>query len=283
MADKSRIKVAVVEGDYAELCGLGLPLSLSLQLQCLNLKLSGALWSAKASASGFSVSLYWPTTDTTRGVPVKVKKARKNRKRRHKQAPTSATNNQTASSVPVIQSSSSQPLNFKTVCLNKEHPSPDSDSPGSTDNSHHSGSPQYSHDVGTSPAMSNDSSEGSTVDLAVCSNVQYGMKDGVHGVSYTSHLGERGWTPVIGRKKKRTIPDYIKRRFPRDHPIHKQESDAESESDEQDLDNVIPGPAGGKVNIEYRMVDNIPGLSIKTRNTQSWTPVAARTRARLRK
>ena len=28
----SRIKVAVVKGDYADLCGLGLPLSLSLQL-----------------------------------------------------------------------------------------------------------------------------------------------------------------------------------------------------------------------------------------------------------
>ena len=32
MAEKSRTKVAVVEGDYAELCGLGLPLPLSLQL-----------------------------------------------------------------------------------------------------------------------------------------------------------------------------------------------------------------------------------------------------------
>ena len=54
MADT--IKVAVIEGDYADLCGLGLPLALSLQLQLQDLKLSGALWSAKASASGFSVS-----------------------------------------------------------------------------------------------------------------------------------------------------------------------------------------------------------------------------------
>ena len=58
MADKTGIKVAVVEGDNADLCSLGLPLALSLQLQLLDLKLSGALWSAKASASGFSVSLY---------------------------------------------------------------------------------------------------------------------------------------------------------------------------------------------------------------------------------
>ena len=54
--------MAVVEGDYADLCGLGLPLALSLQLQLQDLKQSGALLSAKASASGFSVSLYWPTT-----------------------------------------------------------------------------------------------------------------------------------------------------------------------------------------------------------------------------
>ena len=58
----NRIKVAVIEGDYADLCGLDLPLALGLQLQLQDLKLSGALWSAKASASGFSVILYWPTT-----------------------------------------------------------------------------------------------------------------------------------------------------------------------------------------------------------------------------
>ena len=73
MAD--RIKVAVIEGDYADLCGLGLPLALSLQLQLQDLKLSGTLWSAKASASGFSVSLYWPTTTATQ--KAKVKKPRK--------------------------------------------------------------------------------------------------------------------------------------------------------------------------------------------------------------
>ena len=49
MADRTRIKVAVLEGDYADLCGLGLPISLSLQLQLQDLKLSGALWSAKLS------------------------------------------------------------------------------------------------------------------------------------------------------------------------------------------------------------------------------------------
>ena len=58
MADRLRIKVVVLEGNYADLCGLGVPLMLSLQLELQDQKLSEALWSAKASASGFSVSLY---------------------------------------------------------------------------------------------------------------------------------------------------------------------------------------------------------------------------------
>ena len=198
-------------------------------MQCLNLKLSGALWSARASASGFSVSLYWPTADTVHGsVHVKAKKARKNRKhRKRKQVSACITNNQSVPSAPVVQSNSSQP----SMCPNKEHLGPDygfSDS----ENSCHSGSEQCSTDAGSPPTTSNNSS---AVDLTTCSNVQYKMKDDVHGLSFRNHLGEQAWTPVIGKKKKRTIPDYVKRRFPPDHPIHKQndQSDAESESDER--------------------------------------------------
>ena len=73
---------------------------------------------------------------------------------------------------------------------------------------------------------------------------------------------EQRWTPVIGKKKKRTIPDYIKRRFPPDHPIYKQDdqSGAESESDEQDLNKVIQ--TGGGVDVKYVMVSNTPGFLI---------------------
>ena len=55
----------------------------------------------------------------------------------------------------------------------------------------------------------------------------------------------------------------------------------ESESDEEALYNVIP--PGGKANIDYMMIDNTPGLIIKTRCRRAWTPTAARTRARLKK
>ncbi len=64
------------------------------------------------------------------------------------------------------------------------------------------------------PIMPDDSSTGSldspAVDLAECTNIQYAMKDGVHGVSYTGHFEEQGWTPVVGRRR-RSIPDFVKR------------------------------------------------------------------------
>ena len=57
------IKVAVLEGDFATLVDLGFPLSLSIQLQESCLTLSKALWTAKSTNSGFSVSLFWPAPE----------------------------------------------------------------------------------------------------------------------------------------------------------------------------------------------------------------------------
>ena len=58
------------------------------------------------------------------------------------------------------------------------------------------------------------------MDLASCSEIQYEVKDGTHGVAYSLNDGESGWTPVVGKKKRRHVPDYIRCRFPPDHPIH---------------------------------------------------------------
>ena len=120
------------------------------------------------------------------------------------------------------------------------------------------------------------------MDLATCSEVQYEVKDGIHGVSYNYCDGESGWTPVVGRKKRRRVPDYIKRIFSPDHPIpntNLSEFDSDSTSDDQDLNTVIP--TGANVEVHFKMIDNTPGQAISTRSTRSWTPVAARTRAKL--
>ena len=166
--------MAVIEGDFANLCGLGLPLSLCLQLQTQDLKLSEALWSAKASASGFSVSLYWPTTGTAPDKD-KAKMARRKRRRRNNKVITRVSNYETT----VLATSKAATEPVKVNSLIDEHSSPE-----------------------------NVSSPSHLVDLASCSEVQYEMKDGIHGVSYNHCDGESGWTPVVGRRKRRSVPSY---------------------------------------------------------------------------
>ena len=113
------------------------------------------------------------------------------------------------------------------------------------------------------------SGDGPSVDLTSCSKIQYEVKDGVHGVAYSLVDGESGWAPVVGKKKKRRIPDLMKHRFPPDHPIHgsnSSQSDSDSTS-EEDLSIVIPVRVNADV--YYNMVDNTPGLAVNYKNLDS--------------
>ena len=83
MADNT-IKVTVLEGVSASLSALGLPLPVCLQLQLSGLKLSEAMWTAKSSSAGFSVSLFWPSLEQQVGGVVTAIPKRKKRRRRHK-------------------------------------------------------------------------------------------------------------------------------------------------------------------------------------------------------
>ena len=72
--------LAVLEDDFASLVGLGFPLSLSLQLQESCLRLNQALWTAKSTKGGFSVSFFWPASDSK----IEAMPKRRMRKRRCK-------------------------------------------------------------------------------------------------------------------------------------------------------------------------------------------------------
>ena len=220
------------------------PLSLSLQLQTQKLQLSGALWTAKASASGFSIILYWPSTGIA---PEKEKAKKTRRKRQNKVISISKTTPKLAEPTKSLCK-----LMKLSVPIN-EHSSPE-------------------------VAVN----EGPPVDLATGSEIQYEVKEGIHGVAY-SHDGERGWIPVVGKKKKRCIPDFIKRRFPPDHPVrtsNSPKSDDDSTS-EKDLNTVVP--TGAIVDVQLKMVDNTSGRTVRTRSSRSWMPIATRTRAKMKK
>ena len=91
------------------------------------------------------------------------------------------------------------------------------------------------------------------------------------------------WTPVVAkRRKKCPVPQYMYHRFPLDHPIHVQNAVSDSDTDsgsDHDLGEMIPSEA---VNVQYREIDGTPGLTVWTCKTRSWTPVAARTRSKLK-
>ena len=97
MVDRA-IKVAILEGDFAAICDLGFPLALSLQLQTNALKLSEALWTAKSSGSGFSVSLFWPSEATKVS---NMKSLKKKRRRRRNPRTTTKVDVATSTSIPV--------------------------------------------------------------------------------------------------------------------------------------------------------------------------------------
>ena len=91
MADKP-IKVAVLEGDFASLCALGFPLSLSLQLQQSCLRLYEAMWTAKTTSGGFSVSFFWPTSDLKSQVQPKRRRKRRAKAKKMVSTVTEPTN-----------------------------------------------------------------------------------------------------------------------------------------------------------------------------------------------
>ena len=81
MAD-GRIRVSVLEGSFAGLQGVGIPLPVCIHLQDLGLQLEGAQWTAKPSNTGFSISFFCPFQDcSTVSANLPCKKRRKRRKR----------------------------------------------------------------------------------------------------------------------------------------------------------------------------------------------------------
>ena len=60
MAEGTKIRVCVVDGLHVDLAKTGVPLSICLLLQQQGLLMDSTQWSAKQTATGFSVSFFWP-------------------------------------------------------------------------------------------------------------------------------------------------------------------------------------------------------------------------------
>ena len=244
------------------------------------------MWTAKYTSGGFSVNFFWPTSAAPEKVNVQSKKRRKHKRKSKAKTSvvvpsgSSLTSQQPAAIIAESQSTEKSDL----IPIDAQHDAENCDD--GTPSVQTTSSLIRSVDESESPSHCPSSHPGSPshktiLNLETCSEVQYESRDGVHGVSYhDAEEGEQGWTPVVGKQKKRgRVPCFVRRRFPRDHQIHQDNPSSDSgSSSDLDLDDVIPS---GVADVQYKVVDGKPGLSVSTRKTYAWTPIAARTRARM--
>ena len=188
------IRVCVLEGIYAKMTELGLPLSLAVELQYRGLHLDSSLWTARLSNSGYSVSLFWPSQRR------RHRRCRQRRKPKPSHQPISLLNpvcsGETVGSSyvqkdtttnrlppgfplkahPGIRTASSQ-ADSELIAVEDGDPEETSlvedsqtfDSEGEANQ--------------TCPSPTTDSeSEGEKVDLKSCLDVHYENREGVHGV-----------------------------------------------------------------------------------------------------
>ena len=276
MAAKA-MKVAVLEGDFVALCNLGLPFSVSYQLQEKGLKLPDALWTVRASTSGFSVSLYWPNNCES------LKKQKRRGKRTKAKSPAKykqieQADNEILSKELLEKRASRRSLPDTPTRAHHHEPAIGTMTQHALLSQSESKSNSNSTD-GDPSSPTSESDESNDVDLTTCSNVNYESRNGLPGVCYKDLGTTSSWTPVVGRRKKRPqLPPHILRRFPPDHPLRQpgRPNLGPESSSEEDEELVIPQNA----DVYFNVVKGIPGLQIRTRNTSRWTPVASRTRSK---
>ena len=82
MAEPRQSSAFVFDDFYGDLIKVGLPLPLVVSLKSKGLTLESAMWTVKSSATGFSLSLFWPTE----GVNGNDRRQKKKRTRKHRKS-----------------------------------------------------------------------------------------------------------------------------------------------------------------------------------------------------
>ena len=184
MVETTKIRLAVLEGQYASLEDHGVPLSVCLQLQHLGVKLHEAQRTARHSLGGFTISFFWPALE--RNQPFKkqqkMRKSKVNKSTVAKQVPTQCTNIQTKS--PTTDATKQS---LEIILLPLLHPP----SPTSLKSQLSPVSASSSCDSPQEPNLLN------------CVDVTYENREQGPGVSYKTMEGKEKWTPVIRKRKAR--------------------------------------------------------------------------------
>ena len=118
-----------------------------------------------------------------------------------------------------------------------------------------------------------------TIDLNACNEIQYHQDGDTHGVKYVCD-GREGWTPVVGKRWKYKVPTCLLRLRAPPHvraTLPSSGSDSESDSGSDCSLHIPPG-----ADVQYSVCGGKPGLKVTSNSTSIWTPIASRTRSRLK-
>ena len=208
-----RIRVSVLEGSFAGLEGVGIPLPVCIHLQDLGLQFEGAQWTAKQSNIGFSISFFWPVQDRSAfGVNRPGKKHRRRRKKAR------CTSGWATGSIgrgkeadPGLNNVDDRNTPIEAHCSTRSSPSSPSQGHAAMTNQCKVTTDDTKSTISaTSTCSRSPTSSSNNVDLTICSKVQFELRDGVPGVFYQDPENTAGWTPVIRRhRKKPHLPPYV--------------------------------------------------------------------------
>ena len=205
-------------------------------LQSEGLQLGHALWTAKQSQSGFSVSFFWPSPSEPATVNKTLKKNKGKKQKKAKAKPSSVQG--TTDKVASKQDSSAPKVAVTPIAAHQSiQPSNDP------------------KDMSPKPEE--------PINLLACDAVEFETKDDVPGVKYKMANGSEGWTPVTRRRRRKSRTKLRK-------PINYPDIDTtDSESSSSDLD------MSCSRQIDYTIRDGVPGLTVYRRNPNpKWSPIA---------
>ena len=162
MAMKSEISVSVLDGLNQDLYKAGVPLSLCLHLREQGLSIAGAVWTAKQSKSGFSISFFWEKAFPM-GVTANItKKKRKRKKKKGVRHPSSSMDGEKSS----LSSGKQESVQIPFIA----HPHVEQDAVSCQ---------------GSEGSTSEYEESGDEVHMLECDDINVEERDSVVGVSYT--------------------------------------------------------------------------------------------------
>jgi len=246
--------------------------------------MDSAQWTAKQTATGFSVSFFWPRQCGQYGAKNSGHAGRRRKRKRRglkRKSGTTALTSDAAAAIPTgcaaKRETAGSPINAHQVdqvpVLSSASSAELQPADLSDSNTSMRSPPLADHSDHDSESVEQ------AVDLNACTAVEYEQKEDVHGVRFICDEKE-GWTPVIGKRSRHKVPARLRRLRAPPHIRASLPSSDSSAGETSDSDCSLHIPDGA--NVQYSPHSGKPGLRVTSKSTSSWTPISSRTRSKFK-